>query len=233
MLPRIDSKNWPELPHHWVLVCIRPNLHTPRLHILDQPRPPTPLNARERAIELLLERVQATIAVVDRLGQRTTWRLAAALAGGREVLPEQAVVDVSAAVEVDHGLQGDLRGNVLLVLCFGDLLAEVVERRYVGVVVVFVVEFHDFARDGGLEGAVVICGHELDRIGRFIGRGRRTWEVGQSGFSTHECGACETCAGDGGSGGPCGGAQGGCTEECGVHGAGNRCGVVNRAVVDV
>jgi len=64
---------------------------------------------------------------------------------------------VAAAVEVDEGLEGDLLLDVLFLLCFGHLLAEVVEGGYVGVVVVFVVELHDFAGDGGFEGAVVVC----------------------------------------------------------------------------
>jgi len=156
MLPSINTQNRPELPHYRVLVRIRPNLHTAGLCVLDQPRPSTALDARERCVELLLERVQAAIAIVNRLAERARRRLAAALAGGRQVLPKEGVVDVAAAVEVDEGLKRDLRGHVLLLLGLGDLLAEVVERGYVGVVVVLVVEFHDFARDGGLEGAVVV-----------------------------------------------------------------------------
>jgi hypothetical protein len=156
MLPSINTQNRPELPHHRVLVRIRPDLHTARLRILNQPRPPTALNARQRGVELLLERVQAAVAVVNRLAQGARRGLAAALAGGRQILPEQGVVEMAAAVEVDERLERDLRGDVLLLLGLGDLLAEVVERGYVGVVVVLVVEFHDFAGDGGLEGAVVV-----------------------------------------------------------------------------
>ena len=156
MLPRIHAQNRPKLPNHRILIRIRPYLHTPRLRILHQPRPPTALNPRQRTIELLLERIQAAIRVVDGLAQRARRGLAAALARGRQVLPEQRVVDVAAAVEVEHGLQGDLRRDVGFGGGFGDLLAEVVVRGHVGVVVVFVVEFHDFAGDGGLEGAVVV-----------------------------------------------------------------------------
>jgi hypothetical protein len=156
MLPRINSQNRPELSHYRVLVRIRPNLDTSRLSVLDQPRPATALDARERRVELLLECVEAAVAVVDGLAQRTCWGLAAALAGGRQVLPEQRVVEVAAAVEVDQGLQGDLGGNVLLLLGFGDLLAEVVERGYVRVVVVLVMQLHDLTRDGGLESAIVV-----------------------------------------------------------------------------
>ena len=59
-------------------------------------------------------------------------------------------------MEVDQRLQGNLSLDVILGLGFGDLLAEVVVRGYVGVVVVLVVELHDLARDGGLEGAIVV-----------------------------------------------------------------------------
>jgi hypothetical protein len=145
MLPRINTENRTELSNDRILVRIRPNLHATRLRILDQPRPPTSLDTRQRRVKLLLERIQTSIAVVDSGSQLARRRLAATLAGGRQVLPEQAVVDVAAAVEVDHWLQGDLSSNVLFLLGFGDLLAEVVERGYVGVVVVLVVEFHDFA----------------------------------------------------------------------------------------
>lgn len=157
MLPRINSQDGPELPHHGVLIRIRPYVHASGLRILDQPRPAASLDARQRSIELLLERIQAAIAVVDGLAKRTCWGLAATLGCGRKVLPEQGVVDVAAAVEVDHGLEGDLGRDVGLGFCFCDLLAEVVVRGYVRVVVVLVVEFHDFARDGGFEGAVVVC----------------------------------------------------------------------------
>jgi hypothetical protein len=164
MLPRINPQNRPKLPNHRILIRIRPNLHTPRLHILHQPRPSTPLDARQRAIELLLERVQASIAIIDRLGQRAARGLTAARVLRGQVLPEQGVIEVAAAVEVDQRLQSDLRGDVGFGLGLGDLLAEVVEGGYVGVVVVFVVEFHDFARDGGLEGAIVVWEDVLDGI---------------------------------------------------------------------
>ena len=59
-------------------------------------------------------------------------------------------------MEVDERLEGDLRGDVGLGLCGGELLGGVVEGGYVGLVVLAVMELHDFAGDGGFEGAVVI-----------------------------------------------------------------------------
>ena len=156
MLPSINTQNRLELPNNWVLIRVVPNLHTSSLRILHQPRPTTSLDTRKRRVELLLERVQAAIAIIDSLAERAGRGLAAALAGGREVLPEEGVVEVAAAVEVDHGLQGDLGGDVLLLLCLGDLFAEVVVGCDVGVVVVLVVELHNLAGDGGLEGAIIV-----------------------------------------------------------------------------
>lgn len=158
MLPSIDTEDRPKLTYDRILIRICSNLHIARLHILDQPRPPTSLDACECRIKLLLERIQAAIALVDRLAQRTRWWLAAALACRRQVLPEQAVVQVASAVEVDQGLESDRSGDVILGFRLSDLFAEVVEGGYVGVVVVFMVEFHYFAGDGGFEGAVVVCG---------------------------------------------------------------------------
>lgn len=158
MLPRINPQNRPKLPDDRILIRIRPNLDTPCLCILHQPRPPTPLDAGQRSIELLLERIQAAIAIINRLGQGTSRGLASSLALWCEVLPEKGMVDVSAAVEVDEGLERDLRSDVGGSGRFGELFGEVVEGGYVSVVVVFVVQFHDFAGDGGLEGAVVVCG---------------------------------------------------------------------------
>ena len=66
------------------------------------------------------------------------------------------MVDVATTVEVNHRLQGNLSLDVILGLGFGDLLAEVVVRGYVCVVVVLVVKLHDLARNGGLEGAIVV-----------------------------------------------------------------------------
>lgn len=139
MLPSIHTQNRAELPHNRILISIRLDLHTARLCILHQPRPPTALNARQGRVELLLERIQAAIAVINRLAEGAARRLAAALARRRQILPEKAVVDVSAAVEVDEGLQGDLGLDIVFGFGFGDLLAEVVVRGYVGVVVVLVV----------------------------------------------------------------------------------------------
>ena len=86
-------------------------------------------------------------------------RLAAAVtAGGGQVLPEEAVVDVAAAVEVEERGDGRRLGEVALALGLGDGLERAVEAVHVGLVVLGVVQLHDLARDVRLEGAVVVCG---------------------------------------------------------------------------
>ena len=67
------------------------------------------------------------------------------------------MVDVPAAVEVDEGLQSDLRAGIRGGGDRGQLLAEIVVRGYVGLMMFAVVELHDLARDGGLQGAIIIC----------------------------------------------------------------------------
>ncbi len=60
---------------------------------------------------------------------------------------------MAATVEIDERLEGDLfcGGG-----CGGEFFGGGVVAVDVGLVVVFVVEFHDFAGDGGFEGGVVV-----------------------------------------------------------------------------
>lgn len=157
MLPGIDTQQGNVLPHDRVLVRVGPDADLARLLVLDEPRPPAALDAGQGGVELLLELVVAAVDVVDSLGQRARGGVTAAGALGRQVLPEEGVVDVPAAVEVDGGFQGDLGRHVVLGLRLVQLLERGVVVGHVGVVVVLVVQLHDLARDGGLEGAVVVC----------------------------------------------------------------------------
>ena len=156
LLPRVDTEDGAELANHRVLVGICLDLDAASLRVLHQPCPSAALNACERSVEFLLESVKAAIVGVDGSSESARWWLTTTLVGGREVLPEQGVVNVTAAVEVDERLQGNLSLDILLLLGLGNLLAEVVERGHVGVVVVLVVQFHDLAGDGGLERAIVV-----------------------------------------------------------------------------
>jgi len=128
MLPGIDAEKGAELADDGILVGIGPNLHTARLDILHQPRPAAALDAGERGVELVGEGGEAAVAVVDGLGEGATGRLAAALAGGRKVLPEEGVVDVAATVKVDGRLEGELGLDVGLGLGFGELLRKLLNE---------------------------------------------------------------------------------------------------------
>jgi hypothetical protein len=61
MLPRIDPQERYVLAHHRILVGIRPDLHLPGLVVLDEPRPPAPLDPRQCCVELCLEGCEVTI----------------------------------------------------------------------------------------------------------------------------------------------------------------------------
>lgn len=81
----------------------------------------------------------------------------AALAVGGEVLPEEGVVDVTTAVEVEQrGLRSGSLG-VALGLSLGEGLDGSVEAVDIGLMVLGVVKLHDLAGDVGLERAVVVC----------------------------------------------------------------------------
>jgi len=157
MLPSINTQDRPELPNNRVLVRIRLDPNRTSLGILHQPRPTRSLNTGQRGVEFLLHRVQRSVVRINSLGQTARWRLAAAGVLGRQVFPEERVVDVAAAVEVDERLCCDLRLDVAGLDCFGHFLGLCVERGYVGVVVLAVVQLHDLAADGWLQRAVVVC----------------------------------------------------------------------------
>lgn len=73
------------------------------------------------------------------------------------------MVYVAAAVEFYEWDERHLFGQGGFAVCGGGLLeggelfGEVVEACYVGLVVLFMVDFHDFAVDGGFEGIVGVC----------------------------------------------------------------------------
>ena len=103
MFPRIHTDDGLELANHRILIGVRLDANVAGLCILDEPSPATSLDASKSGVELCLHAVQAAEGVVDGFGQRSRRRLAAACALGRQVLPEQAVIDVAAAMEVKEG----------------------------------------------------------------------------------------------------------------------------------
>lgn len=176
MLPRIDPQQWYELSHNRVLVLsdlsqwsalpmrsdkthsISLHANPPRLLILNQPSPATPLNPGQLRIHNLLQLLYPSKRLLDLLAQRSTGRLPTTLVLRRQILPEQSVVDVPPTVEVYEGLESDGLLDVGGAVGGegGCLLGEVVEAVHVGGVVFGVVELHYLARNGGFEGGVVV-----------------------------------------------------------------------------
>jgi hypothetical protein len=160
----------------WILVRRRHNLEFPRLGVITEPSPPTTLYASGGRIKLLLERIDRAKVALKRGFQLAVFELAATLLGGREVPPEEGVVDVAlgrsirsageqanddggcwrdldhiltSAVELERGLESDplarrRRLDVCLLCC--------VEASHVGLMVLRMMEHHDFGRDVGLQG---------------------------------------------------------------------------------
>jgi len=113
MLPHIHPKKR-RIPRNRILILRRHNLQLPLRLIRNQPTPPTPLDPQQCSRKHLLESLVATPLPLNRrldTGGRLELRLRGA--GGGQVLPEEGVVDVAAAVEFDLLLQGDELGDVL------------------------------------------------------------------------------------------------------------------------
>ena len=136
-------------------VCADANLAS--LLVLDEPSPAASLDTSESSVHLVLELVKAAVGAVDGLGQSTRWGLTTASLAGGQVLPEEGVVQVTTAVEVDRGLEGNLGRDVLLGLSLLELLNRSVVVVDIGLVVGLVVNLHDLTGDRGLQSAIVVC----------------------------------------------------------------------------
>lgn len=127
------------------------------LLVPDKPSPSASLDAGQSGVHLTLEVFQAAICLIDGLGQRTTRGLTTTRALRGQILPKKSVIEVTTAVEVDQGLQGDLRRNVILGLSLLQLLDGLVVAVDIGLVVVLVVKLHDLARDRRLQSTIIVC----------------------------------------------------------------------------
>ena len=158
MLPGVNAKKGLELANDRILIRIRPYANLPRLRILNQPSPSTPLNSRQLRIEDLLQFFKPTIRLIHRLFQGTARLTSTSTVLRRQVLPEERVVDVPAAVEIDGWLEGDLGGGIggRIGGC-GELFNCGVVVVYIGLVVLAVVELHYLTGDGRLEAAIIVC----------------------------------------------------------------------------
>lgn len=147
MLPHINPKKR-RIPGNRILIFRRHNLQLPLRFIRNQPTPPTALNTQQRSREHLLEALVATpLPLNRRLDTRGRFELRLRGAGGDQVLPEEGVVDVAAAVEFDLLLQRNELGDVLGLEGGGLGSQGGVEVGDVGLVVLLVVDFHDLFGD--------------------------------------------------------------------------------------
>jgi hypothetical protein len=170
------------IPHPTYSICADANL--PGLLVLDEPSPSTALDAGESSVHLGLELAETTVGGVNGLGQSAGGGLATASTLGGQVLPEEGVVKVTTAVEVDGGLESNLGSDVTLVLGLLELLNGVVVVGDIGVVVVLVVNLHDLAGDGGLQSAVVVFFVSSCRMLQKLPSHPLTGQVRKSGLAT-------------------------------------------------
>lgn len=164
MLPHIDSKNGRPLRNR-ILILRRHNLQpllARTLH-LHQPAPSTPLQRQQHTRKHLPKRCHRSPLRLDSLLQLRRDLLDLRLRGpvGGQVLPEQRVVDVSAAVEPNLLLQGNELGDVAGGLGFFERGQGAVQVSDVRLVVLLVVDLHDLRGDGGFKGllGVLVWGY--------------------------------------------------------------------------
>lgn len=155
MLPDVDPQKRRQADScTWVLVRGGRNLERTRSLIIPKPAPARALHGDGLRGKLFLKLGERAKVTLDELKELSVRRRTVLRRG--KVLPENGVVDVPSAVELDRSLKGDHRGVVALDLCFRVLLHRHVKVGDVRVVVLGVVQLHDLAADDGLERSVVV-----------------------------------------------------------------------------
>ena len=177
VLPHVDAEDGDLAAHNRVLVLGRHNAQT--LRVLDQPAPATALKPQQCLCHGILKALQGAPCLGD-LGHqgRCAIRLCVSRASRCQILPEEGVVDVTSAVELDGTLQGNLTGDVVRRGGRGVGLKSVVQVGDIGLVVLAMVKLHDLSRDAGLQGLrrtesvrrVFFCRGDLSRSSS-----RREW----------------------------------------------------------
>ena len=155
MLPDVDPQKRRQADScTWVLVRGGCNLERTRSLIIPKPAPARALHGDGLRGKLFLKLGERAKVTLDELKELSVRRRTILRRG--KVLPENGVVDVPSAVELDRSLKGDHRGVVTLDLRFRVLLHRHVKVGDVRVVVLGVVQLHDLAADDGLERSVVV-----------------------------------------------------------------------------
>jgi len=156
MLPDIDTNDG-DMGQERILVGSGDNLQALGGGVQAQPSPSRPLNTKSGSVELLLEVVEAAKRLVNGVLQRTGLQNASislVLRCSRgKVLPEQRVVDMSTAVELESSLEGDtLLGGGCLGIC--SLCG--IESVDVSLMMLLVVKLHDLSANERLKGIIAV-----------------------------------------------------------------------------
>jgi hypothetical protein len=187
MLPGIDPQQRRIFPHHRVLIRIRSDLDLTRLAIFHEPGPARALDAGEGGVEFGFEGGEVAVGGFDcglhpytlassfqlfiylssynvsgirrrgRYLHSTTWLPPTTILTRCQILPKQSMIHMSAPMEINQRLQCDLCLDILPVFCDLQLFRRSVEAVDVRLMVVLMMQLHDFAADRGLESAIVIC----------------------------------------------------------------------------
>ena len=175
-----------------ILIGAGGNLKTAGLGVETKPTPSTSLHGDGGRRHLLLHLLHSTERFGDGSLQGTAGLDRAGSLGGK-VLPEQGVVQMTAAVEFECPFQADDAGNVPSRNSSIELLQGGVEIGHVRVVVLGVVQSHGLSADDGLEGIVVV-----GEVGKGVGsarRGRRKVRSGRLGHLLRHGGGAQVCGG--------------------------------------
>lgn len=150
MFPHIHPKNR-HLIRNRILILRRNNLQLAPRSISHQPTPSTPLQPQKRSPKRLLELLDRPVLGLDGRLQDGGGLVDVRLGGGvgGQVLPEEGVVDVATAVELDLLLEVDELGDVVCGESGGLGGEGGVEVGDIGLVVFLVVDFHDLFADDG------------------------------------------------------------------------------------
>lgn len=139
MLPEVDADEG-SVADEGVLVGSRNRLERLALGVVREPGPARALDSERNGVDLSLEAVERSERLGDGVSERAGGGELGLGRGGRsEVLPEERMVDVAAAVKLDGRLEGDLlldvgrgRGEVLGRLRGKGMGGEQVEREQDG-----------------------------------------------------------------------------------------------------
>lgn len=156
MLPGVNAEEGLKSASNRVLVRSGDDGQSSRVLVLDEPGPSGALDTSKGGVGLLLEGLKGAKVFVDSSHELTLRLTTTALAVGSKVLPEERVVDVTTAVEVEkRSLSGSSLG-IALVVGLSESVGSVVEAGDVGLMVLGVVKLHDLTRDVRLKSAIVV-----------------------------------------------------------------------------